>query len=224
MESDIRSHIFDELWATDATPTDAGATTAAIPKELGYFLHSHAEQRGSRVRLNAVGNLTVADADLRLMPASPVVEEVTAALPWRVTSSDSFTHTHHINLQEANSMGREVTKTVGKTASFLQARRQLLLCDSSVCVGAFSKGRSSSFKLNDLLRKSIPYFDVGHLVLALLWIATSKNPSDYPSRFKPLPPPKSSLIGLSAGFQGWWAEKIWNFLLGGSQGLFGGRG
>jgi hypothetical protein len=72
MQSDIRSPIFDEIWATDATPTAGGATTAAIPNELGDFLYSHAEQRGSHVRLNVVENLTV--ADLRLMPAGPVVE------------------------------------------------------------------------------------------------------------------------------------------------------
>jgi hypothetical protein len=104
MESDIRSHIFDELWATDATPTDAGATTAAIPKELGYFLYSQAEQRGSHVRLNVVRNLTV--TDLRLLPAGPVVEEVTAALPWRVTSPYSFTHAHHINLRKQMLFGK----------------------------------------------------------------------------------------------------------------------
>jgi hypothetical protein len=64
------------------------------------------------------------------------------------------------------------------------------LNDSRVVVGAFSKGRSSSFKLNGILRSLVPFLVLGNLKVVLLWVETESNLADHPSRFRPLPPPK----------------------------------
>ncbi|CAK0800076.1 unnamed protein product [Prorocentrum cordatum] len=61
--------------------------------------------------------------------------------------------------------------------------------DSRVCAGAFGKGRSSSFKLNGILRTVMPYLLSCRCHVALVWIGTHFNPADAPSRFRPLPEP-----------------------------------
>ena len=68
-------------------------------------------------------------------------------------------------------------------------RRIMFFCDSSVCVGAFSKGRSSSFKLNVITRACLGHTVLGFFELALIWASTHLNPADFPSRNIPLPPP-----------------------------------
>ena len=58
-------------------------------------------------------------------------------------------------------------------------------------IGAVAKGRSSSYKVNGLLRAQLPFLVLGNIALALLWIETESNLADHPSRFRELPPPKS---------------------------------
>ncbi|CAK0798347.1 unnamed protein product, partial [Prorocentrum cordatum] len=61
--------------------------------------------------------------------------------------------------------------------------------DSRVCAGAFGKGRSSSFKLNGILRSIMPYLLSCRCHVALVWIGTHFEPAGAPSRFRPLPEP-----------------------------------
>ena len=82
--------------------------------------------------------------------------------------------------------------------------------DSRVVIGAFGKGRSSSFKLNGILRGLIPHMILGCVSFALVWIETGANPADHPSRFRELPPPLSfppwlkNLVNLSGSKQFGW--------------------
>ena len=109
------------------------------------------------------------------------------SLPWAVASSYAFRETSHINLQEARALRREIRRLA---SCFDNAGRiQVCLNDSMVCVFAFSKGRSSSLKLNNILRGLLPYLVMGDVAPALLWIETAANFADHPSRFRPLPPP-----------------------------------
>jgi len=61
------------------------------------------------------------------------------------------------------------------------------LCDSSVTIGAIGKGRSSSYKINGILRGMLGPCLVTGNSWALNFIGTKWNPGDYPSRRKPLP-------------------------------------
>ena len=85
-----------------------------------------------------------------------------------------------MNLQEARAVKRDLRDLV--SGGFVPARRQVVLCDSQVSVAAWAKGRSSSFKLNGILRSSLPYMLVSGVSLALVWISTRTNPADAPSR------------------------------------------
>ena len=64
--------------------------------------------------------------------------------------------------------------------------RILNLCDSRVVVG---KGRSSSRKLNGILRSMLGYMVGGRVAVVNIWVDTHHNPADHPSRFRPMPPP-----------------------------------
>ena len=63
----------------------------------------------------------------------------------------------------------------------------VVLCDSRVIVGAWSKGRSSSRQLNGLLRSCLAWSIAGRKLLCLLWVGTHFNPADGPSRGKGVP-------------------------------------
>ena len=54
-------------------------------------------------------------------------------------------------------------------------------------MGAMAKGRSSSFRINGLLRATLPFLLVCDMALAFNWIGTKSNPADHPSRFEDLP-------------------------------------
>ena len=102
----------------------------------------------------------------------------------------------HINLQEARALRREIRILASK----YNRGRSIQICfnDSLVCVYAFSKGRSSSLKLNGILRGLLPYLIMSRISLALLWVETESNVADFPSRWKPVPPPRPAPAWLQA--------------------------
>ena len=65
--------------------------------------------------------------------------------------------------------------------------RLVIAVDSRVTLGAVAKGRSSSRQVNGLLRALTGWLVLGRVRLYLLWVPSEANPSDYPSRFLPLP-------------------------------------
>ena len=125
-----------------------------------------------------------------MAPKEPSVFASTVAesLPWRTTASFHFRETAHINLQEARALRREISQLARDPANHNTV--QLCLNDSRVVVGAVSKGRSSAFRLNGLIRTLIPYLTLANICLGLLWVETKSNPADYPSRFALLPSPR----------------------------------
>ena len=197
----MRKKFSQEILATDATPISGGAVMAPAPEALLRALWRQAETRGECVRLDrtAMDEMLVSEK----APKEPSVfaSAVSECLPWRVTASYSFRQTSHINLQEARALKREVVKLASSPSNINTI--QLCLNDSRVCVGAFAKGRSSSFKLNGILRSMLPFLIFSGVTLGLLWVETASNIADYPSRFVVLPPPAPvprwlELLGVAA--------------------------
>ena len=142
------------------------------------------------------------------LEASKFAASIAPCLRWQVVGSYSFRKTHHINLQEARALTREVVRLAGDPENMDLI--QVALNDSMVVVGAVCKGRSSSFRLNGILRSQLPFLAFGRVHLALLWVETSANLADWPSRFRPLPapsPPTSWMqrfgLGLGKAPTGW---------------------
>ena len=85
----------------------------------------------------------------------------------------------HINVLEARAIMLSMRKLVKQG---VQNSRIVVLSDSRVCVGAFSKGRSSSRKLNAVIRRVGALLLRSGCTLDVVWIPTWANPADAPSR------------------------------------------
>ena len=179
------------FFATDATPSRGGSVSVVVPSPIARSLYRGAESIGGHVRFDhsPVEQLNQAQ-ELGMCQSNQDVNELVLALPWKVRSSYSFDQTHHINLQELRAVSNEVKRYV-RTAgvSLLRGGRQVIFVDSAVVVGALGRCRSSSFRLNGILRSLLPFLLLGNLTLCSIWIPAGINPGDYPSRRKRLPPP-----------------------------------
>ena len=201
----MRKKISQSLLATDATPTSGGAARAEVTDELCKELWRHTEVRGEAVRLDSLPLDDVLGMEIPRQP-SVFASVLGHSLPWRATSSYTFRQTSHINLQEARALKKEVVKMSCDPSQ--RGSLQLCLNDSRVVCGAVAKGRSSSFKLNGILRSLLPFLIFADITLAMIWIETHANPADHPSRFVPIPAPTLSPKWLQrmcrrAGGVGW---------------------
>ena len=181
----MRQHVDDKVLATDATPSSGGAVVATVSQALASELWKRAEIRGEAVRLDRDGDWM----NEIIAPREPSVfaSIIGECLPWSVESSYSFRQTSHINLQELRALRREIVKVAANNSA--GGLIKVCLNDSRVVVGAVTKGRSSSYKLNGMLRTMLPHLIWGRVSLALLWVETESNMADFPSRFRPLPAP-----------------------------------
>ncbi|CAE6958585.1 unnamed protein product, partial [Symbiodinium sp. CCMP2592] len=181
----MRKRLDLEVLATDATPTSGGAVTALVSEALADELWRKSEVRGEPVRLDRSEGFLSSIAP----PAAPsqFASAVAESLPWSVISSYSFRQTSHINLQELRALRREIVRLASRSSG--EGQIKLCLNDSRVVIGAVTKGRSSSYKLNGLLRTMLPYLTAANITLALLWVETESNRADAPSRFESLPAP-----------------------------------
>ena len=192
-EWDMRYKLSSSILATDATPTSGGAVQAVAPHSLVQELWRRSEVKGAPIRLDR--NLATEEPP-EPTETSAFASAVAESLPWAETASYSFRESSHINLQEARALRRELRIL----ASQYDRGKSIQICfnDSLVCVYAFSKGRSSSIKLNSILRGLLPYLIMGRVSLALLWVETESNIADFPSRWKPVPAPRTAPAWLRA--------------------------
>ena len=104
-----------------------------------------------------------------------------------------FGRSARINLQEARSLKYEIRRVcLEDPLACTSHRRMIVGVDSRVLVGSVMKGRSSSYKLNGILRSLTSLLVCYRIYLALPWIGTKSNSSDYPSRMVDLPPQPSA--------------------------------
>ena len=103
-----------------------------------------------------------------------------SASQWRTIVSSRWRRPEHINVLELLAL----TTAVRWVLSFREALncRVLVLCDSTVVVGAVTKGRSSSQLLLRRLRYLAAMVLASGLRLTLRWVASADNPADGPSR------------------------------------------
>ena len=130
------------------------------------------------MRLDGLEKLRIESRPME--PSSLAAQRVVVSLPWAPEAEYQFKEESHINLQEVRALRREV---VGFTRGLPHPpRRVIAVNDSQVVVGAVGKGRSSSRKLNYWLRRMLPHLIAAGVTLAMLWVATTANPADAPSR------------------------------------------
>ena len=184
----MRRSLSTVLHASDATPSSGGSTAARITPSLARELFRRSEYRGQHVRLDPNQRDEAREERLDSAPCTEEINQLGVSLNWHVTSSYSFRQTSHVNLQELGAIKNLIKDWAAQPDQHNKVH--LVLTDSQVCLGAIGKGRSSSYKLNGILRSMLPFLVLGNFVIGLNYINTKFNPADHPSRFSVLPPPQ----------------------------------
>ena len=187
----VRWPVSNALSATDATLSHAGRAVAQVPAKLTEVCYRFAVHKGEGVRLDwACGALMPISS---MVQAPNELEEALLCARWRVTERSRFKTASHINVQEMKVAVKQLTASIKKCSV---GQRLVNLCDSRVVCGAWAKGRSSSRKLNSLLRRVLGHSVAGRKSLVHIWVSTKSNPADYPSRNAPIPQPQAPTAGL----------------------------
>ena len=182
----MRRGLSTQLVATDATPSTGGSTVTNIPMKLAKELFRRSEYKGKHVRLDVSQFEEVIPGGQE--KGCSDIDQLAKGLHWTVQDSYSFRQTSHVNLQELRAIKCEIKRWANNMVDWGQIR--LLLTDSKVCLGCVGKGRSSSRKINGILRSMLGYLVMGDFALGLCYVHTTANPADHPSRFTDLPPPE----------------------------------
>jgi len=162
--------------ASDASPTGGAAGFTSLDYHEASELVRQSEFRGAAVRLSDVA----ADLPLgrKMKPCTSFDPrgrrwQVAHAYPWRVGQ--------HITLLEAHAVLLWLRKLLRHSFAH---RRLLHVLDSYVCVATIAKGRSSSIRLNRILRRIAALLLFADLSLHPLWTRSELMPMDAPSRIK----------------------------------------
>ena len=165
LQADLRAAPHHSLYATDASPSGAGACVAQVTPELWRVLYRIAEERGEHVRLD--WGSTPPPPEFVSTHSSAAALITPAA--WTVLFSYRFQRPNHINVLELVALVSLLRRLANKGVH----RARILCCvDSRVVLGAVTKGRSSSRKLNHLLRKLACECLASSITVDLLWVAS----------------------------------------------------
>ena len=106
--------------------------------------------------------------------------DLCSAVGWQPSFRYSARNSKHIVTKDA----RPICSLVRRLAAEVRAggTRVLNFVDSSPNVGAWAKGRSSSWRLGPRLRPVAPDQLLTDLQLAIPWVPTKHNPADAPTR------------------------------------------
>ena len=102
-------------------------------------------------------------AELSLLQRNESIDALVKSMKRDQISAYAFRTSAHTNLQEARALRNEIVRAALEEGA---PRKIIVFCDSSVVVGAVGKGRSSSYRLNWILRSML-----GHLILKGIDIA-----------------------------------------------------
>lgn len=185
--SNIRWPVSNRISATDASLKGGGQAATLTTPSIAQTLYRFSVHRGESVRLDWIHGQLAPPSEMQ--PAPESLENLMQAHVWNTTGSCKFAHKQHINVLEMKMLKRELMDLVQHDC---EPARVVVLIDSRVVAGAFGKGRSSSRQLNRILRSMLGWSLVGRRSLHLLWVQSSMNPSDHPSRGARIPPPPSN--------------------------------
>lgn len=194
--TDITWPVSCSIGCSDASLSGGGRAATVTTEPVSSTLFRFAEH-GEHVRLDWASGALAPATEMQQVPVE--IEELIQDHSWTVTESISFRHKQHINILETKMIHHELVDAVHSCQDGL---RCLLLVDSRAAAGAWAKGRSSSKQLNRLLRRSLGWQLAGRKSLHLVWVRSEANPSDHPSRGKPIPETRSQPSSISSSILG----------------------
>ncbi len=100
---------------------------------------------------------------------------------WKVVKGWKWKHKDHINVLEMEALYQSLRWKLRGERLF--NKRFLHLVDSQVVLGVVAKGRSSSHKLNKVVKKINLLLLGCHSYMLLGWVRSELNPADEPSRW-----------------------------------------
>eukprot|EP00971_Amphidinium_carterae_P195176 3873124-Amphidinium_carterae.1 len=192
LEADLRTPPLKQagkhvVFATDAEGSGGiGGCSAPISTERWKVLYALAEEKGAYVFGGVQEQRSTWVADHRQTAAL-----LTRDLDWRVVFSLGGHKipaairgtTIHINILELRAVFVLLQRLIKQGIHYC---RLVLLCDSLVAVSVLAKGRSSSRRLNFIVRRISALLLSYRITLDVVWVPTWANPSDAPSRGVPL--------------------------------------
>ena len=207
--ADIRAPVSTTVTACDASPWACAGVTADFDEAVVRELWRFRDRRGGYVRcetpFEALSRDILeagADADVSLLEEALAedgaalprmsaherqfswVSELADAVGWRSEFRYPARLSDHINLKEARAYRTVVRRIAGNAGG--HNRRHLTLQDSFVVRGASAKGRSSTRKLNGVLRPGVPEVLAANITVGSLAVPTKHNPADAPTRDSPV--------------------------------------
>ena len=180
LSSDLRAPVCSSVVATDATVTRGAAVAATVSPDVARRLFAGADFRGSDAHL--VDRIDLSDEDAAL-PADPEFAAALAQWQWRVTAAYDM-ESDHINAQELRVFVNLVVRRCRSAAN--AGQRLVALLDNQAASGAAAKGRSSSRRMNRLLRRLAAFLFAADLYIAPRYVPSGVNPADPPSRRRSL--------------------------------------
>ena len=188
--SNVRWPVSSRIGASDASLKGGGRAVTLASNSVAQTLYRFSVHRGESVRLDWQKGALAPPSSMCAAPSE--LEELMNEHIWNTTHKCSFGHRQHINILEMKMVKAELQDLVMKDPD---PARHVLLVDSRVCAGAWSKGRSSSKQLNRILRQMLGWALIGQKSLHLVWVKSEKNPADHPSRGCKIPePPKEKPV------------------------------
>lgn len=121
---------------------------------------------------------------------SLIVNDLLIAREWTERRSWHWRKRSHINVLETSS----AVSVLREQAVREPSSRQNVIVDSEVAKGSLSKGRSSSFSLRPVLKRSAAIQIAGDVYPAFCYGPTRINTADAPTRNRPLPVPSPYLL------------------------------
>ena len=182
--SNIRWPISCRIGASDASLSGGGRAACLTDQSVANTLYRFSEHSGEHVKLDWQQGALEPPSMMASAPSE--LEQLMNAHAWSATHQCKFNHKQHINILEMKMVKAELKGLVKQQS---EPHRAVLLVDSRVVVGAFSKGRSSSRQLNRILRSMVGWLIAGQVSLHLIWVGTKANPADHPSRGAKIPDP-----------------------------------
>ena len=135
-------------------------------------------------------SLKLAAAGMRVV-APPLASHWVDPSRWRLLVKLAWERDEHINVLEARTVLNYV-RHLGRSATRRQMKH-LVFTDSTVAIGALSKGRSSAPPLLALCRRLLVLRAICGIRLYLRHVPSPQNSADGPTRDQPVGPAKETV-------------------------------
>lgn len=188
--ADLRAQTEPTVFLTDASNDSIAAVQSQVPLPFARELHRHCLSKGAWTKLLSPWHAFLREhdelgADEEIPSGAPLIcHPLWVAVAEYLQFREKFCHQQHrkrhINLLEIEA----VLKLEERIAERCHTLRLLIGSDSQVAIAALMKGRSASYRVNCILRKSLGIYLGAGLYESFGYLPSLVNVADDPTRKK----------------------------------------